>query len=585
MRRLPNAFNLFLQHLKVGRFIFPVQHGLYGSDGKWRHDAKEGNSALFIGALILRLSVHPNRTAMTTCLRLLQQRIFCLLLLLPLSLFSQPPTISYEVRASGFSAPVDVVHAGDGSGRLFIVEQGGVIKVLSGTTVTTFANLGAGGANLISTGGEQGLLSMAFHPDFDDVANRFFYVYYTDLASNIAITRFQTTVGNSATADLSTALPIITIAHPGQTNHNGGKLAFGADGYLYFATGDGGGGNDPANNAQNGASLLGKMIRIDVDGPSAFGNYSVPPDNPYLSDGAVDDRIWAIGLRNPFRWSFDRANGAMWIGDVGQGAREEVHFRAGGSTGGVNYGWRCFEGHISTPGVPDCVPPNYVPPVYDYDNPASGSSAVTGGYVYRGSEYATFRGYYISADVYSGDVHLLWPNSSGGFDSSVQSGLQNFVVGFGEGEDGTLYAVSQGTGTLYKVAAAGGVALPVVLTRFAARAFPNFTELQWTTAHESGTARFGIQYRSGSGSFQTITNVPAARSSSGSSYTYRHSNAPPTLAYYRLAIEDDDGKVQYSPVVSVSAKAGSAKIYPTIVRAYKLTVELPGPARKLQVVA
>ena len=514
-----------------------------------------------------------------------QRFLLAFALLLPLFLSAQPPTISYESEVTGFVDPVDVVNAGDGSNRLFIVEQGGLIKVLNGTTVTTFANLGPSGANLISVGGEEGLLSMAFHPDFNGVSNRFFYVYYTDLASNIAITRFQTTTGNSNTADLGTAFPIITIAHPGQTNHNGGKLAFGGDGYLYFATGDGGGSNDPNNNAQNGASLLGKMIRINVNTTSAFGNYAVPPDNPYLSDPAIDDRIWALGLRNPFRWSFDRANGNMWIGDVGQGAKEEVHFRAGGSTGHVNYGWRCFEGHISTPGVPDCTPVDYVPPVYDYDNPSSGLSAITGGYVYRGTEYTTFRGYYISADVYSGAVHLLWPNSSGGFDSSVQSGLQQAVVGFGEAEDGTLYAVSQGSDALHKVVATGGVPLPVTLTRFSARSLPEFNELLWTTSFEQGTATFGVEYRIGTGAFQQVADVPASRSATGASYSYKHAASSILVTYYRLAIRDDNGRVSYSPVVKLSAKGGRIRIYPTIIKNGLLTLELTQPAKRMQVVS
>src|SRR5690606_14639701 len=235
-------------------------------------------------------------------------------------------------------------------------------------------------------------------------------------SGNIALRRYETVLGNPDLADVTSDQLILTIPHPTNSNHNGGKLNFGSDGYLYFGTGDGGGGGDIPNNAQTGNVLLGKMLRIDIDNPSVpYGLYSVPSDNPYLLDAGIDDRIYALGLRNPFRWSFDRANGNIWIGDVGQGAREEINFRsATDAAAGTNYGWRCYEGTLpyNTTG---CLPQSsYTSPVFDYPNAGSGA-AVTGGYVYRGSEYPNFYGYYIAADVYSGNLYLIWPNGNGGW--------------------------------------------------------------------------------------------------------------------------------------------------------------------------
>lgn len=489
-------------------------------------------------------------------------------------LTAQPPTITYLAETTGFNAPVDVVNAGDGSNRLFIVEQAGKIKVRNGLTVTQFADFGTTGANIITSGGERGLLSMVFHPDFDGVTNRYFFIYYTDLSGNIAVSRLQTTAGNSNTADISTLINIITIPHPGQSNHNGGKLNFGQDGYLYFGLGDGGGGNDVPNNAQTGTVLLGKMLRIDIDNTSILGNYAIPADNPYVGDPAIDDHIWALGLRNPYRWSFDRQNGDMWIGDVGQGAQEEVNYRAAGNTGHVNYGWRCFEGFPSTPGVADCTPVDYIPPVYDYPNPAAGSSSVVGGYVYRGAEFPNFQGYYISADVYSGDIHILWPNGSGGFDSSVQASSNTFIVGFGEGEDGTLYAVSQGTNTLYKVIATGG-AVPVMLKDFSGKSAFGYNDVNWQTVTETNTVSFDLEYGYDGRNFSKATSVIALQSANGHQYQFRHQTDNKNDIYYRLAIHDDQQQVKYSKIIKLNGSGDHGiRLYSTVISNHVLTAEL-----------
>ena len=296
----------------------------------------------------------------------------------------------------------------------------------------------------ISTGGEQGLLSMAFHPDYE--TNGFFWVYYTNTAGNLEVSRYRVSAGNANQADAASRQVVITISHPTFSNHNGAKLNFGSDGFLYFATGDGGSGGDPANNAQNGGNLLGKMLRINVSTGTTAPFYTIPASNPFVANPAIADEIWALGLRNPFRWSFDRTNGDMWIGDVGQDAREEINYRAAASTGGINYGWRCYEGNLpfNTNGCQ--AQSNYVFPVYDYANPSPGQASVTGGYVYRGTSYPAMQGFYFATDVYSGNLYRI---NASNFTTTIQTGLPNLVVGFGETENGDeLLAVSL-NGTAY----------------------------------------------------------------------------------------------------------------------------------------
>ena len=290
--------------------------------------------------------------------------------------FAAPPDVQIRVTtvvASGFVTPLLVTHAGDGSGRLFVVEQRGVIWITEAGTVlpVPFLDVRA----LVNAGGERGLLGLAFHPDYEN--NGFFYISYTDLAGTSVVARYSVSGTNPDRANPLSAAPLLYAYQP-FANHNGGHLAFGPlDGYLYFALGDGGSANDPFNHGQDVNTLLGSLLRLDVDG--AF-PYTVPPDNPFVNAPGADE-IWAYGLRNPWRFSFDRETGDLFIGDVGQGAWEEIDFEPAGSPGGLNFGWKDREGPCPRGSGLPCAPapPPFVDPVAYHGHNVGGS--VTGGYV------------------------------------------------------------------------------------------------------------------------------------------------------------------------------------------------------------
>ena len=335
-------------------------------------------------------------------------------------------TISLEVFASGFSNPVDMKHAGDD--RLFVVEQAGSIKILNadGTTNSTpYLNI----SGSVSGGSEQGLLGLAFHPDY--ATNGFFYVNYTDNGGDTQVSRFSVSTGDPDLADPSSEFPIIDYTQP-FSNHNGGSLNFGPDGFLYIGSGDGGSGGDPGNRAQNTELLLGKLLRLDVDNPSGGNNYGIPADNPFAGDPPNAEEIWAYGLRNPWKFTFDRDTGDVWIADVGQNAIEEIN-KADGSEAGLNYGWRCYEGNspFNTSNCPD--PSELTFPIAEYSH--SSGFSITGGYVYRGTEYNNISGYYFAADFGTGLIATVSPtdeyNNLGTFGGNWST--------FGEDLAGELY--------------------------------------------------------------------------------------------------------------------------------------------------
>lgn len=334
----------------------------------------------------------------------------------------------------GLSSPTAIANAGDGSGRLFIAQQGGAVRVVANNTLQggSFLNVTSLSTGFTS-GGERGLLGLAFHPSFE--TNRKFYAYYTDGGGDLRISEFTANAAGTAWNGVE-PVHLIAIEHSSQSNHNGGQLLFGPDGYMYIFTGDGGGGGDPFCAAQSTSSLLGKVLRVSVPGN---GTYSNPGGN-------LSGSIWDLGLRNPWRASFDRLTGDLWIGDVGQGGYEEIDFKPAGGGGGWNWGWSQREGaHPFSDGSP-CPPSGIAAtdPIAEYQQ--GSPKAVTGGFVYRGSLEPDLVGHYIFTDFYSGS---LWSLANGGVTSHGSTGLN--ISSFGESEAGELYAVDLPAGQLYRV--------------------------------------------------------------------------------------------------------------------------------------
>lgn len=491
---------------------------------------------------------------------------------------SQPPLTFNPVISSGLSSPVDLVNAGDGSNRIFVVQQGGTIRVYDQQFVYLGDFLTVAG---ISSGGERGLLSMVFSPSYN--TNGFFYVYYTNTNGDVEVARYHVSA-NANAADAASKAIVITIPHPVNANHNGGKLNFGNDGYLYFATGDGGGGGDVPNNAQNGNVLLGKMLRIAVTNSSSPPYYTIPADNPFVSDPNVMDEIWVMGLRNPFRWSFDRLTHDMWIGDVGQDASEEIDYRAAGSTGGINYGWHCYEGNAPYNTTGCGAAATYIFPVYTYPHVPSGSYAVTGGVVYRGLLYPALQGYYMAADVYSANVYLVKPNGSGGWIITSQSGLPGTLVCFGEAENGEVYAVSL-NGTVYKITTTAVVTSTPLLSFTGVPTIPG-VEISWQTGSEQDLLQFEVEYSADGTNFQRVGIVPATNSSTGSAYQFEHIISFTSPIYYRLKIVSIGGHFEYSNIILVDPKdLHGIFVTPSVITNGVMVVRLDGSFNLLQLIS
>ncbi len=319
--------------------------------------------------------------------------VFSMLLAISGASFGQTDRLQLELVSSALNDPVGIANAGDGSGRLFIVERAGRIRIIEpdGNVGALFLDITD---RVRSTSSEQGLLGLAFHPGF--MGNGFFFVNYTDASGNTKVSRFTASTIDSV--DSGTEAVILSLAQP-SANHNGGHLAFGPDGYLYIATGDGGGGGDPFMNGQNGQTLLGAMLRIDID--TAF-PYAIPADNPFVRNAEVLDEIWAIGLRNPWRYSFDRETGDLYIADVGQNNWEEINLQSAASPGGENYGWPIMEGKHCFPIGSQCDTSGFSLPLHEYDHGLGCS--VTGGSVYRGLQNRSMVGVYIYGDFCSGRI-------------------------------------------------------------------------------------------------------------------------------------------------------------------------------------
>ena len=343
----------------------------------------------------------------------------------------------------GLARPIGIAHAGDGSRRLFIIEQAGRIRIVRNGTLDDLPWLDIT-ERVGSEGNEQGLLGLAFHPNFR--ANGFFFVNYTDRNGDTVVARFSAGE-NPDRADAGSEMVVLTLDQPA-ANHNGGHLAFGPDGTLYVGTGDGGGAGDRFGNGQNGGTLLGKMLRLDVDGAQP---YTVPSDNPFVGDAAVRDEIWAMGLRNPWRYSFDRQTGDLYIADVGQDQFEEVNVEPAGSPGGRNYGWSIMEASHCFRQEADCDQSGLDLPVLEYSH-ADGCS-VTGGAVYRGQEFPALAGIYLFGDYCSGRIWGLARAETREWRSAQLAQIDARISAFGEDESGELYLVDIQRGVLFKITA------------------------------------------------------------------------------------------------------------------------------------
>ncbi len=371
-----------------------------------------------------------------------------LVVITSISTQAQTPELEFVEWQSGFDDPIAIVNAGDD--RLFIVEQKGVIKVVDDGNISTFMNI----QNIVNDGdSEQGLLGLAFHPNY--ATNGYFYINYTNNTSTgstgnqTSISRFSVSPTDANEGDASSEEVVILIDQP-YWNHNGGSVNFGPDGYLYIGMGDGGSGGDPDGNGQNMLSHLGKILRLDVDNGSP---YSIPASNPFVGANGYAEEIWASGVRNPWKFSFDKTTGDLWIGDVGQNAWEEIDFQSASSDGGLNFGWNCYEGDApySSAGCND----TYTFPIHTYVNDGFGGTSgcsVTGGYVYRGSSYPNFVGHYVFGDYCSGKIYTIYDDGGGmSWETTTQENTSFYISTFGEDASGELYLADLGSGTIYHI--------------------------------------------------------------------------------------------------------------------------------------
>ncbi|WP_031528834.1 PQQ-dependent sugar dehydrogenase [Dyadobacter crusticola] len=503
----------------------------------------------------------------------------CLSILTFANAFSQVPDIQIDADnpdISNLDEAMQLTHAGDGSNRIFIAERAGLIKVFlpaEPTTAVEFLNMNSPSPR-VGVEGEGGLLSITFHPNFE--SNGYLYTYFTDLAGDLVIGRY-TASGNTAASN--TFFEIMKIPHPINSNHNGGAIHFGPDGFLYASIGDGGGQNDVSNNGQNLNSLLGKILRIDVNVPGGVAqSYQIPADNPIAGSP-----VFASGLRNPFRWSFDRLTGDAWIGDVGQGAKEEINFRAAGTLGGSNFGWRCYEGDIPTPNIDrtGCLPASsYISPIYTYVTGIARGRSVIGGRVYRGTRSALMQGWYIGTDFFSGEIHkILQGQSYTGYEEGELAGTREI----GEDEAGEIYAVK--ADAVYRIFA--DEPLPVTLTNFQGSKGNEGINLTWNTTMEERFRGFDVEFSRNAKTFETVGYVPAGNLANGTTYRFSHLTKNSGNLYYRLKMIDTDDSYEHSRIITVKTDDTTpVNVYarPTIISNNELNLMLDQPFQSVELV-
>lgn len=353
-----------------------------------------------------------------------------------------------ETVMGGFNSPLYVTHAGDDSGRLFVLEQTGRVWIVQDDELldTPFINLsGVASQDRLNGYSERGLLGLAFHPDYAE--NGQFYVNYTDGDGTTRIVNYSVSADDPNLADMESARELMNIAQP-YPNHNGGHMAFGPDGYLYISVGDGGSAGDPLEAGQNPSTLLGTILRINVDDFTEGRAYAIPEDNPFFTNPEIAPEVWAYGLRNAWRFSFDRATGDLYIADVGQQQTEEVNFQPADSIGGENYGWDVFEGDAFYEGWQGIDPVETVMPIATYNH--SVGCSITGGYVYRGELVEELTAAYLYSDYCSGRIWAAYRDATGTWNDGMIMSAGGGVSSFGEDEAGELYALDYNAGTLLK---------------------------------------------------------------------------------------------------------------------------------------
>ena len=390
------------------------------------------------------------------------------------------PQVTLEPLPKSFNQPVDIVADPRTEGTLYIVEKEGRVQALDTTAATKTLWLDL--SDEVDDRSEGGLLGMVFHPD-----SAYVYLNYTvpsPTSSNLLTTIARLSVDNDGTPNVASRRVLLTIEQPAN-NHNAGDLAFGPDGYLYIPTGDGGGGGDPYDNGQDPQTLLGKILRIDVNTPIDANtppgtlDYAIPPDNPFVGTADTLDEIWSLGLRNPWRISFDRATGDLWIGDVGQNEREEVDLQLAGSAGGQNYGWNCREGFAAFANSSERFcghgDQTFNAPELDYPHGGGGQlngRSVTGGFVYRGPS-ANLQGYYIFGDFAARRLFFYRADLPEGERFTVRTDIPlSSISTFGEGSDGSLFVADFG-GTIYRIVGEGTTAIRAQQSTVQLAVYPN----------------------------------------------------------------------------------------------------------------
>lgn len=479
--------------------------------------------------------------------------MFIGLILFTCKLSAQPVLKLGAPVITGLTQPMQIINADDGTNRFFVIQKGGLIKCYDQnfnflSDFLTVTN--------ITSSGERGLLSMAFHPDYE--TNGLFYVYYTGNEPGkegaLTIARYKVDANDPQLADPASKKIVLEILHP-RTNHNGGQLHFDQVGYLFLTTGDGGGGGDPDENSQDPTKLLGKLLRMEVNTSETAPFYTIPASNPFGNE------VYCLGLRNPYRWSFDRLNGDIWIGDVGQSNWEEIDHVIAANIKGTNFGWDCYEGNEPYE-LTGCLPEdNYKFPFYVYTK--SGSQSVTGGVVYRGSKYPTLYGWYVGAEFYNTDFHRVYFDGSTYTIAPVQTLGPGSIVNFGEGEDGEVYVVSLYEGEVYPLEVEEDP-LSVNMLDVDADRKGNLVKVNWTTSQEEDCNHFEIEWSVDGRHFEKAGTVKAKNTQVMNHYTFEHNPDVAGTLYYRIKAIDVSNSYKYSGIVMVSnEREFIAKVYPT----------------------